>query len=98
MIRLPEDDQKTDLLLATTTTPPSGQPFTSSSSNTVSPLNDSQLEATDNGAHPLIDMGNASHSPDSLPPPPDFTQYEAEHFEVGYSDVVSHDPHLNSDG
>lgn len=23
---------------------------------------------------------------------------EAEHFGVGYSDIVSHDPHLNSDG
>lgn len=31
-------------------------------------------------------------------PPPEFALYEAEHFEVGYDDVVSHDPHLNTDG
>ena len=40
---------------------------------------------------------NVPHS-SPLGPPPDFTPYEAEHFEVGYSDIVSHDPHLNSDG
>jgi hypothetical protein len=104
---LPEDDKKinhdSEALLA------SGRPFTSgaSSSNTVSspPLltNDvlnSQLEAAENG-HLLIDVGNTlPQNTDTLAlgPPPEFTQYEAEHFEVGYSDVVSHDPHLNSDG
>lgn len=31
-------------------------------------------------------------------PPPEFAPYQAEHFEVGYDDIVSHDPHLNSDG
>ena len=31
-------------------------------------------------------------------PPPDFTLYDAEFFEVGYEDIVSHDPHLNTDG
>ncbi|KAL0951227.1 hypothetical protein HGRIS_007948 [Hohenbuehelia grisea] len=30
--------------------------------------------------------------------PPQFTPYEAEFFEVGDGDIVSHDPHLNSDG
>lgn len=34
----------------------------------------------------------------SAGPPPEFAPYEAEYFEVGYNDVVSHDPHLNSDG
>jgi hypothetical protein len=34
----------------------------------------------------------------NLGPPPEFALYEAEHFEVGYDDVVSHDPHLNTDG
>ena len=34
----------------------------------------------------------------SLRPPPEFALYEAEHFGVGYDDVVSHDPHLNTDG
>lgn len=33
-----------------------------------------------------------------LGPPPAFTPYEAEWFEVGHGDVVSHDGHLNTDG
>lgn len=33
-----------------------------------------------------------------LGPPPEFTPYEAEWFEVGRGDVVSHDVHLNTDG
>lgn len=31
-------------------------------------------------------------------PPPDFSLYDAEFFQVGYEDIVSHDPHLNTDG
>ena len=31
-------------------------------------------------------------------PPPDFALYEADYFETGSGDIVSHDPHLNSDG
>lgn len=31
-------------------------------------------------------------------PPPSFTPYQAEYFEVGNEDICSHDPHLNSDG
>ena len=102
---LPKDDKKivhdSEALLA------SGQPLTSGSSSSVSspPLlvNDvlnSQLEAAESG-HLLIDVGDTlPQNTDTLGlgPPPEFTQYEAEHFEVGYSDVVSHDPHLNSDG
>ena len=40
------------------------------------------------------------HLVDIVPqePPPEFAPYHAEHFEVGYQDIVSHDPHLNSDG
>ena len=34
----------------------------------------------------------------NLEPPPEFTPYEAEHFEAACADVVSHDPHLNTDG
>ncbi|KAG9227239.1 hypothetical protein CCMSSC00406_0004222 [Pleurotus cornucopiae] len=36
------------------------------------------------------------HSDEELPPA--FTPYEAEYFTVGDGDIVSHDPHLNSDG
>ena len=43
--------------------------------------------------HLLLDIPAAG-----LGPPPEFALYEAEHFEVGYEDVVSHDPHLNTDG
>lgn len=51
----------------------------------------------------LVDVRNTPQNANAvafngLGSPPEFTQYEAEHFEVGYSDVVSHDPHLNSDG
>jgi hypothetical protein len=84
---LPDNDKKTIEALDST---PS---FTASgSSNTVSSppvLVDDSL----NNGHLLVDFGNSP-----LGPPPEFTHYEAEHFEVGYSDVVSHDPHLNSDG
>ncbi|KAF9044573.1 hypothetical protein BDZ89DRAFT_1194718 [Hymenopellis radicata] len=30
--------------------------------------------------------------------PPEFAPYEAEHFDVGNGNIVSHDPHLNTDG
>lgn len=36
------------------------------------------------------------HGDEELPPA--FTPYEAEYFTVGDGDIVSHDPHLNSDG
>jgi len=91
MIHLPEDDKKFDLSEALPAQP-SGQP--SGSSNIVS--SNGQLEA-----NLLIDFGDAPQNANQslgLGPPPDFTPYDAEHFEVGYSDVVSHDPHLNSDG
>ena len=35
---------------------------------------------------------------DDLEPPPEFSPYHAECFEVGNGDVVSHDSHLNTDG
>lgn len=101
MIRLPEDEKKID---SPATTPSSGQPFASgSSTSTVSSppllLNDSlngQLGAAE--TNPLIDLGSSTSQNIDLGPPPEFTPYEAEHFEVGYSNIVSHDPHLNSDG
>jgi len=43
----------------------------------------------------LPPIGN--HSAD-LEPPPDFSPYHADYFEVGSGDVVSHDSHLNTDG
>lgn len=36
--------------------------------------------------------------PGESDPPPVFAPYEAEFFLVGYDDIVSHDPHLNTDG
>ena len=90
---LTEDDKKMVDLSEALALTPSGQPSTASgSSNTISsppvPVNDSP-----NDGHLLVDFGNTP-----LGPPPEFTHYKAEQFEVGYSDVVSHDPHLNSDG
>jgi hypothetical protein len=37
-------------------------------------------------------------SQEPLGPPPAFAPYEAEWFEVGHGDIVSHDEHLNTDG
>ncbi|KAF9535451.1 hypothetical protein CPB83DRAFT_841772 [Crepidotus variabilis] len=64
----------------------------------LSPLH----ERSERDNHLLVDMStevaevNVSTVPDE--PPPEFAPYEAESFEVGYEDVVSHDPHLNTDG
>lgn len=54
-------------------------------------------------SQPVASSSETDHllldTPDTnLEPPPEFALYEAEHFEVGYDDVVSHDPHLNTDG
>jgi hypothetical protein len=40
------------------------------------------------------------HTPplNDLQPPPEFSPYHAEYFEVGNGDIVSHDSHLNTDG
>ncbi|KAF8807378.1 hypothetical protein BYT27DRAFT_7164905 [Phlegmacium glaucopus] len=107
MIRLPEDDKKIDhnlneALATPSSAQPSEHPLTATSSSTVSslPSNDNQLQVAENDRL-LIDFGDAPRNADEslgLGPPPDFTPYEAQYFEVGYSDVVSHDPHLNSDG
>lgn len=72
---------------------PSGQPFTTASGSSIVSSQPVLENDTLDNAHLLVDIGNTP-----LGPPPEFTQYEAENFEVGYSDVVSHDPHLNSDG
>jgi hypothetical protein len=95
---LPEDDKKTidpsEELVALT---PSGQlePASSSSNTAAAAASSPPVLVNDslNNTHLLVDIDNAP-----LGPPPEFTHYEAESFEVGYSDVVSHDPHLNSDG
>ena len=34
----------------------------------------------------------------SFQPPPEYTHYEPEYFIKDNSNIVSHDPHLNSDG
>ena len=93
---LTENDKKTidpsEAIIALTPTGPTA----SGSSITTTPTPSSSLALVNdnlNNAHHLVKIGNAP-----LGPPPEFTPYEAEHFEVGYSDVVSHDPHLNSDG
>ena len=94
---LTEDDKKTidpsEAIVALTPTGPSASgssitTTTTTPSSSLALVNDSL-----NNAHRLVEIGDAP-----LGPPPEFTPYEAEHFEVGYSDVVSHDPHLNSDG
>ena len=93
---LQENDKKTIEPSEALALTPSGQSFTaaSGSSNTTSVSSPPVLENDSlNDAHLLVDIGNTP-----LGPPPEFTHYEAEHFEVGYSDIVSHDPHLNSDG
>ncbi|KAG5639223.1 hypothetical protein H0H81_005297 [Sphagnurus paluster] len=38
------------------------------------------------------------HNSVPLEPPPEFALYEADYFETSSGDIVSHDPHLNSDG
>ncbi|KAF8898772.1 hypothetical protein BD779DRAFT_1485463 [Infundibulicybe gibba] len=40
----------------------------------------------------------AGFAEDIEEPPPEFGPYVAESFEVGSGDIVSHDPHLNTDG
>ncbi|KAJ7225539.1 hypothetical protein GGX14DRAFT_421002 [Mycena pura] len=49
---------------------------------------------------PLVDFSDSSQIADvrgGEEPPPEFTPYEAECFSSG-GDIVSHDPHLNTDG
>jgi hypothetical protein len=49
----------------------------------------------------LIDFSDGSEAipgPGGEEPPPVFTPYEAECFNTGSGDIVSHDPHLNNDG
>ncbi|EAU93130.1 hypothetical protein CC1G_12665 [Coprinopsis cinerea okayama7 len=50
---------------------------------------------------PLLSQHATSSASVSAPPfepPPRFTPYRASYFEVGYQDICSHDPHLNTDG
>ena len=84
-----ENDRKTTDPSEALASTPSGQPFIASGSSDTF----SSPPAVNDNSHLLVDIGNTP-----IGPPPEFTHYEAESFEVGYSDVVSHDPHLNSDG
>ncbi|KAK0198342.1 hypothetical protein F5146DRAFT_1131339 [Armillaria mellea] len=43
--------------------------------------------------HLLIDFDDEHDDP-----PPEFAPYHAEHFDTGNGNIVSHDPHLNTDG
>lgn len=56
----------------------------------------SEPEDLSETTHLAVDFPSDADHPAS--PPPEFAPYGAEYFEVGYNDVVSHDPHLNSDG
>lgn len=49
---------------------------------------------------PLLTATGTNHDFQLTPtgPPPGFAPYSAEFFETGYEDIVSHDPHLNTDG
>ncbi|KAG5647961.1 hypothetical protein DXG03_006995 [Asterophora parasitica] len=60
---------------------------------------------------PLIDAGTSEPPPPfnesgavaehvvlPLEPPPEFATYDADYFATGSGDIVSHDPHLNTDG
>lgn len=63
------------------------------------PANDYTMPGGDESTettHLAVDFHSDAEHPTG--PPPEFSPYEAEYFEVGYNDVVSHDPHLNSDG
>ncbi|KAF7347856.1 hypothetical protein MVEN_01543200 [Mycena venus] len=47
----------------------------------------------------LIDLSDSTEViPGGEEPPPEFTPYEAECFNTGSGNIVSHDPHLNTDG
>lgn len=69
-------------------------PLASSSSHPPPPFQDEPGES-----HHLLgaftDVPPGHHSD---MPPPDFAPYEAEHFGIANGDIVSHDPHLNTDG
>lgn len=75
-------DDKTKLSAKYSDNVDEAQTSGSSSSNT---------DGMNEGGHLLVELNPQG-------PPPDFSSYQAEHFEVGYDDIVSHDPHLNSDG
>jgi hypothetical protein len=47
---------------------------------------------------PPFEDEQRSHPSNLNEPPPDFALYKADFFEIDSGDVVSHDPHLNSDG
>ncbi|KAF9568414.1 hypothetical protein CPC08DRAFT_702434 [Agrocybe pediades] len=95
-----DNDRETPALL--------GQPSAASSSTNALSSSSFARELGNGGGEegPASSAGHQStqgqhhHLIDLVPqePPPDFEPYNAEHFEVGYNDVVSHDPHLNSDG
>ncbi|KAH6917410.1 hypothetical protein BKA70DRAFT_333703 [Coprinopsis sp. MPI-PUGE-AT-0042] len=54
-------------------------------------------DSADSRPSRLVDVPEHPDQPPQFEPPA-FTLYDASHFEVGYGDVCSHDPHLNTDG
>ncbi|KAF8078649.1 hypothetical protein FPV67DRAFT_1571623 [Lyophyllum atratum] len=58
------------------------------------PFTDLRSEAGPSTAHRVVEFSG----PTPLQPPPEFALYDADYFETSSGDIVSHDPHLNSDG
>lgn len=82
---------------------PPSQPYPGPSASTSSSPNQPHPypQADDsNESQRLLGRTTTGNHPEPIfpGPPPAFTPYEAEWFEVGYGDVVSHDEHLNTDG
>ncbi|PPQ99605.1 hypothetical protein CVT24_005181 [Panaeolus cyanescens] len=74
-------------------------PVASSSSNIL--VTESLPSPTISASSPLLgqnSLNNNEFPPAPSGPPPGFTPYSAEFFETGCEDIVSHDPHLNTDG
>ncbi|KAF9015136.1 hypothetical protein BDQ17DRAFT_1418251 [Cyathus striatus] len=58
-----------------------------------------QDDPSPDSAHTVLDFADVPPpTAEERGPPPDFSIYQAEHFEDGLRNVISHDPHLNSDG
>ncbi|RDB28470.1 hypothetical protein Hypma_015550 [Hypsizygus marmoreus] len=71
----------------------------SSSSNGVVPPPPFEDVEHASGSHQLVDFSqNNQLVVASAEAPPDFALYEADYFETGSGNLVSHDPHLNTDG
>lgn len=56
------------------------------------------FEDIEEDTHLLSDFTQPPNPDGVSGPPPVFSHYEADFFTVGDGDIVSHDPHLNTDG